>query len=134
MSTKVGEEPREDGLLRRTLRRLTASEHELDAEDLEGKIGQFGALPCREAARHEREQACVVGRLRSVRFTPRTNLPTLEAELYDGTGTVSLIWLGRRRIAGIEPGRTLVVRGRISDQGLRRVIFNPWYELRPAGQ
>jgi hypothetical protein len=60
------------------------------------------------------------------------NLPTLEAELYDGTGTVSLIWLGRRRIAGIEPGRTLVVRGRISKQGPRRVIYNPWYELRAA--
>lgn len=134
MSSKVADESRDDGLLRRTLRWFTASEQELDAEDLEEQVSELGALPCREAARHEREQACVVGRLRSVRFTPRMNLPTLEAELYDGTGTVSLIWLGRRRISGIEPGRTLVVRGRISDQGLRRVIYNPWYELRPAGQ
>lgn len=134
MSTGVTEEPRGEGLLRRTLRRFTASEQELDAEVLEDQVSHLGALPCREAARHEKEQACVVGRLRSVRFTPRNNLPTLEAELYDGTGTVSLIWLGRRRIPGIEPGRTLVVRGRISDQGLRRVIFNPWYELRPVSQ
>jgi len=132
--TRVAEGSHDDGLLRRALRRFTASEHELDAENLEDQVSEFGALPCREAARHERELACVVGRLRSVRFTPRTNLPTLEAELYDGTGTVSLIWLGRRRIAGIEPGRTLVVRGRISDQGLRRVIFNPWYELRSVSQ
>lgn len=134
MSSKVADESRDDGLLRRTLHRFTASEQELDAEDLEGQVSELGALPCREAARHESEQVCVVGRLKSVRFTPRTNLPTLEAELYDGTGSVSLIWLGRRRIAGIEPGRTLLIRGRISNQGLRRVIYNPWYELRAACQ
>lgn len=134
MPDTVSDEPREVGFLRRTLHRFTASEHELDAEDLEGQISEFGALPCRDAAGHERERACIVGRLKSVRFVPHSNAPTLEAELYDGTGTVSLIWLGRRRIAGIEPGRTLVVRGRISDQGLRRVIFNPWYELRPASR
>lgn len=122
------------GLLRRTLRRLTASEEQLDAEELQDKAGRVGATPCREAGRHEHEQVCMAGRLRSVRFTPRTNLPTLEAELYDGTGTVTLIWLGRRRIAGIEPGRNLVVRGRICDQGSREVIYNPWYELRPAGR
>ncbi|MGB9378436.1 MAG: OB-fold nucleic acid binding domain-containing protein [Mycobacteriales bacterium] len=134
MSSKIADESRDDGLLRRALRRFTATQHELDAEDLEVQVSEFGALPCREAATHESEQACIVGRLRNVRFTPRTNLPTLEAELYDGTGSVTLIWLGRRRIPGIEPGRTVVVRGRISDQGLRRVIFNPWYELRPAAQ
>ncbi len=140
MSSKTSTEPptqvprQHDGLLRRVLRRLTASEEQLDAADLEGRVGQVGATSCRDLARLGHRQVCVAGRLRSVRFNPRTNLPTLEAELYDGTGTVNLIWLGRRRIPGIEPGRSLKVRGRICEQGTREVIFNPWYELLPAGQ
>ena len=47
----------------------------------------------------------MTGRLRTVVYTPRTNLPTLEADLYDGSDVVTLVWLGRRHIAGIEPGR-----------------------------
>jgi hypothetical protein len=59
-------------------------------------------------------------------------VPTLEAELYDGSGSVILVWLGRRQIAGIEPGRTLTARGRIAENQGRGVIYNPWYELSPA--
>lgn len=121
-------------MLRRALRHLTVSEEELDAEVLEDQVSEAGANHCRDAARLAHRQVCMRGRLRSVRFEPRTNLPTLEAELYDGTGTVDLIWLGRRRIPGIEPGRSLLVRGRICEQGSREVIFNPWYELLPAGR
>jgi hypothetical protein len=71
------------------------------------------------------------GRLRTVVYTPRTNLPTLEAELFDGSGTVMLVWLGRRRIAGIEPGRELTVRGRMATRDDRSVLYNPYYELHP---
>jgi hypothetical protein len=45
---------------------------------------------------------------------------------------VTLIWLGRHRIAGIEPGRRLVVRGRVAEHDARRVIFNPYYEIQPT--
>lgn len=125
---------RKDSLLRRVMRRFTVSEQQLDAEDLQEQVDVAGATPCCNAGEGRREAVQLVGRLRSVRFTPHTNLPTLEAELYDGTGTVSLIWLGRRRIAGIEPGRSLLVRGRVSEQGSRDVIYNPWYELLPVAQ
>jgi hypothetical protein len=62
-------------------------------------------------------------------YTPRTNLPTLEADLFDGTDVVTLVWLGRRHIAGIEPGRMLTVRGRVAVRDDRKVIYNPYYEL-----
>jgi hypothetical protein len=45
---------------------------------------------------------------------------------------VTLIWLGRRRIRGIEPGRSLVARGRLTRQDGRPTIYNPSYELRAA--
>jgi hypothetical protein len=60
-------------------------------------------------------------------------VPALVAELYDGTGSMSLVWLGRRQIAGIEPGRSLVGYGRVTRDGELPVIFNPRYELRPTG-
>ena len=61
---------------------------------------------------------------------PRGGVPALEAELYDGSGVITVIWLGRRRIAGIEPGRQMKVVGRIGIQDSQRVMFNPRYELR----
>ncbi|HEY0531497.1 MAG TPA: OB-fold nucleic acid binding domain-containing protein, partial [Actinoplanes sp.] len=66
---------------------------------------------------------------RTVAYTPRTNLPTLEADLWDGSDVVTLVFLGRRSIAGIEPGRQLTARGRIASRDDRKVIYNPYYEL-----
>ena len=69
----------------------------------------------------------------AVVLRPLAGVPTLEAELYDGTGTVTLVWLGRRRIRGIDPGRTLVARGRLTKRDGQPTLFNPEYELRAAG-
>ena len=41
----------------------------------------------------------------------------------------TLVWLGRRAIPGIEPGRELNVRGRVALRDGRKVIYNPYYEL-----
>jgi len=68
-----------------------------------------------------------------VTLRPRAGVPALEAELYDGSGTLAVVWLGRRQILGVEPGRGLVVHGRVAINEGRRVMFNPKYELRPVG-
>jgi hypothetical protein len=84
----------------------------------------------RDARRCTRGQVVSVsGRLRTVAYTPRTNLPTLEADLWDGSDVVTLVFLGRRSISGIEPGRQLTARGRIAIRDDRKVIYNPFYEL-----
>ncbi len=115
--------------LRRFLRRLVATEAELDAEELQRSTAASGCSPAGEVARGQR--VSVSGRLRTVVYTPRTNLPTLEADLYDGSGVITLVWLGRRHIAGIEPGRQLTARGRVAVRDDRKVIYNPYYELDP---
>jgi hypothetical protein len=109
------------------LRRFTASEQELEAEDLQRASEEAGATSVCDCSRGT--SVTVSGRLRSVVYTPKTNLPTLEAELFDGSGTVTLVWLGRRRIVGIEPGRRLSASGRLAVDGDRKVIYNPFYEL-----
>lgn len=78
----------------------------------------------------DRSLVDIQGSLRTVTLRPRGGVPALEAELYDGSGVITVIWLGRRRIAGIEPGRYLKVTGRIGVQDGVRVIFNPRYELK----
>jgi RecG-like helicase len=74
----------------------------------------------------------VRGMVRAVTMRPRSTVPALEIELYDGSGSVSVIWLGRRRIPGIDPGRTIVVHGRLTCNADDPTIYNPRYELKPT--
>jgi len=113
--------------LHRIFKRLVASEAELDAEELRREAVASGATPAGGVRRGQ--LVSVSGRLKPVVYTPRTNLPTVEADLFDGSDTVTLVWLGRRQIAGIEPGRQLTARGRIAIRDDRKVIYNPYYEL-----
>ena len=120
-------ETRQGGWFSRTLQRLTADDQTIDAERL--RAGSVNAGCEQVSACRKGAVVTVTGRLKSVVYTPRETVPTLEAELFDGSGSVTLVWLGRRRIAGIEPGRTLTARGRFAAFDGKRVIYNPWYEL-----
>ena len=113
--------------VRRFFRRLFASPEELDAEELQRDSAESGSMPACDVL--PGQLVTVAGRLRTVVYTPRTTLPTLEADLYDGSDMVRLVWLGRRYIAGIEPGRAIKVKGRIAIRDGRKVIYNPHYEL-----
>ncbi len=113
------------------LNRLAASTEELQAEELRHDAEEAGCMPI--ASCQDRQQVTVTGTLRAVTLRPRAGVPALEAELFDGTDALDVVWLGRRSIAGIEPGRRLVAHGRISHARGRRVLFNPRYELRPVG-
>jgi hypothetical protein len=120
------------GFWGRVVHRLTAEDSELDAESLATGADTEGAKQSCFCTRGE--VTTVAGRLREVVYVPGESVPTVQAELFDGTGAVRLVWLGRRRIAGIEPGRSVVARGRIARQSNGDlVIYNPWYELRPVG-
>lgn len=78
-----------------------------------------------------RRRLTVQGQVAILTVTPAAEHRWLEAELTDGTGALTLIWMGRHRIAGVTPGRSLRVTGLISERGGRRVMFNPGYELLP---
>ncbi len=71
----------------------------------------------------------MLGRLRSVEACPKAAGAEVEAEFFDGTDSIALVWIGRRRIPGIEPGRRILVRGRIGERAGGKVIYNPYYEL-----
>jgi hypothetical protein len=114
--------------LRKAFQHLTSSKAELEAEDLQKATGHEGATPIRQCG--ERRYVCVAGKLRTVTLRPRGGAPTLEAELYDGSDVINLVWLGRRRIVGIEPGRLLRAEGVVTVQDGKKLMFNPRYDLR----
>lgn len=118
--------------LRERLARFVAPQQAVHAEQERRLASQMGGTPIAELP--ARRKATVCGTLRSVTLRPRAGVPALEAELYDGTGALSLVWLGRRQIAGIEPGRRIRITGLVTDTQEQRVVFNPRYELIPASR
>lgn len=87
---------------------------------------------CTEGPRG-RPVVTVSGTLRAVSQRTVGGLPAIEAELDDGSASLGLVWLGRRAIAGVRPGRELTASGRVAMAQGRPVLFNPRYELRPLG-
>src|SRR5450759_4532252 len=118
------------GLLSRVVTRLSSTELEFEARELQEDAGRQGVTPIAELA--DRKDASVCGAVRSVTLRPRVNVPALVVELYDGSKTLNLIWLGRRRIAGIVPGTDLTAHGRVTFKHGIPTIFNPAYEIKPV--
>ncbi len=113
--------------LRRSLSRW-ANSSDQHARELRRTVRESGLESISEAP--DRTTVRLSGSLRTVTLRPRGGVPALEAELFDGSGALTLVWLGRRQITGISPGRQLVVVGRIGVQDGVRVMYNPRYELR----
>ena len=113
--------------LSKAVRKFTAENQELDAEDLQEQVTKAGATTVSHC--QDRAPVTVLGTIRAMTIRPRAGVPALEAELYDGSGTVTLVWLGRRTIAGLGPGRQIRAAGRITTNEGRKLIYNPRYEL-----
>ncbi|MCF8540014.1 MAG: OB-fold nucleic acid binding domain-containing protein [Candidatus Nanopelagicales bacterium] len=79
-------------------------------------------------------QVEIMGTVKIVAIRPRDVAPAVEIELSDPSGTVHVVWLGRRKIPGIVAGRTLKVCGRLTCNTERPTIFNPRYELLPLSR
>jgi len=116
--------------LRERLHKVVASQAEIEADEERADAAAAGG--CTPVERlSDRSRAKVSGVIRSVTLRPVEGVPALEAELYDGSGSLDLVFLGRREIAGVEPGRRLKVEGLVCMVDGRRTVFNPRYELRP---
>lgn len=109
------------------LRRLRTPVDELDRAQLSEWSKARGGMPLRELPL--RVPIAAVGEVRSVRIVPRAGADALEATISDGDGTLTAVFLGRRRIAGIHPSRRLEVRGVAMADGGQRVVYNPIYRL-----
>lgn len=109
------------------MRGLLRSNDELASADRQRLAEDYGCDAIGDCT--DRCRVVLRGTIDTLTIRPRQDTPWLEADLSDGTGKVTLIWMGRHEIPGIQAGRELLVRGRISiADGVRR-IYNPHYEL-----
>jgi amino acid transporter len=76
-----------------------------------------------------RQRVRVAGRVKSVRVQPRAGASNLECVLSDGTGGILLVFQGRPKIAGIDPGARLVAEGMVGTWGRRPAMLNPSFEV-----
>ena len=76
-----------------------------------------------------RKRAQVQGRVTSIKSAPRDSAPYLQVEVWDQTGGVTLQFLGRRDIAGLEVGSQIRAEGMVGEEEGTLTILNPSYEL-----
>lgn len=116
--------------LRKLVDRMTKSVEDRDREQLAAfcddldDLTSLDQLPLRIPVR-------VAGEVTSVRIVPRAGAPALEVTISDGRGSVVAVFLGRRRIAAMSPGRRMIAEGVAVARGPERLIYNPWYRFLP---
>ena len=76
-----------------------------------------------------RKRSKVHGRVTSISTAPRGSAPMLQVEVWDETGGITLNFLGRREIAGLEVGMELRAEGMVGEEDGQLTILNPSYEL-----
>jgi len=119
-----------NGWLHRLRHRFSGNLHDIEAAELRADTLVSGATPVDQCCTGER--VVISGTVRSVTLPPRDQMPAYEAEIYDGSGFLRVIWLGRRRIGGVTPGRMISLTGRVTQNEGRATMFNPRYQLRPG--
>lgn len=112
-------------------KKLTASTEELRDDELQRDASRMGACAVRSCG--DRDKVKLHGTIESMTINPEAGRGrNLAVNFNDGSGSVTLVWMGRREVAGITAGTTLTVEGRISCVGTKRVMYNPRYELTRA--
>jgi len=76
-----------------------------------------------------RKRAQVQGKVTSIKSAPRGSAPYLQVEVWDQSGGVTLQFLGRREIAGLDVGSEIRAEGMVGEEEGSLTILNPSYEL-----
>jgi hypothetical protein len=76
-----------------------------------------------------RKRAHVQGVVNSIKSAPTGASPVVEVEIWDSTGGVTLQFLGRREISGLEVGASLKAEGMVGENNGQLIILNPSYEI-----
>jgi hypothetical protein len=105
---------------------------ELDAERLVDRFADLRLQPLGELEARDRTKVC--GEVKRMTIKPRSGIPSTEIVINDGTGDATVIFSGRRHIAGIEHGHCIVIEGVAFADANRLVFLNPKYSLLPMGQ
>ena len=113
---------------RRFLRRMAESDEQRYAEEILAWAQNVpGSVRIAEA--RPRSRVKLAGVVRRITVRPLEGHESLEAILFDGTGEVTVMWMGRRAIRGLSLGTHLIVEGLLAEQRSERRLVNPTFEF-----
>ena len=114
---------------RRFFRRMAESDEQRYAEEIRAWAESVpGSVRIAEAS--PRSRVKLAGVVRRITVRPLEGNESLEAILSDGTGEVTVVWMGRRTIRGLSLGTRLVVEGLLAEQRGEKRMVNPSFEFR----
>lgn len=117
--------------LRKFVEKFTKPVDQQDREQLVTWCAEHGGTPLDRL--QLRQPVRIAGEIRSVRIVPRAGAASLEATVQDGRGSVTAVFLGRRKIAGLSPGRRVMLEGVVTCHrqatGADSLMYNPVYQL-----
>jgi hypothetical protein len=94
----------------------------VSAKDLPGHRTRIADLT-------SRQRSTVAGRVRAFRVQPWGGNPALECTLADETGSITVVFFGRREIGGVRLGTIMSVTGVAGEHHGMRAILNPEYAI-----
>lgn len=109
---------------------LRANAGELSANRLVNRFEGLGHPKIGSISARERVTIC--GEIKRMSIKPRSGIPAVELVLDDGTGNATVIFSGRRRIAGIHHGQCIEVTGVAFTDHETKVFLNPTYRILPT--
>jgi RecG-like helicase len=113
---------------RRFLRRMAESDEQRMAAEIQAWASAIpGTVPI--AGVPTRTPVKLAGVVKRITVHPEHGLEALEALLTDGTGEMSVMWMGRRSIGGLTLGTRVVVQGVVGEQRQGRRMVNPSFEF-----
>ena len=113
---------------RRFFRRMAESDEQRYAEEIQAWAANVpGSVRIAEAP--PRSRVKLAGVVRRITVRPLEGNESLEAILSDGTGEVTVVWMGRRAIRGLSLGTRLVVDGLLAERRSEKRMVNPSFEF-----
>jgi RecG-like helicase len=116
------------GLVRHFLERLHESDETRLAEEsrawadtIEGSV-RIADAPSRQPVR-------IAGVIRRITILPTKGKEALQALISDGTGEVTVVFMGRRGIRGLSLGKRVVVEGVLAEHRGETRMVNPRLEF-----
>ena len=114
--------------IRRFLSRMAETDEQRYADEIqEWSATVPGTVRIRDAATRSRVK--LAGVVRRITVRPLEGSESLEALIDDGSGEVTVVWMGRRSIPGVNLGTRLVVEGVLGEQRSERRLVNPKFEF-----
>ena len=116
------------GAFRRFLERLAETDEARLATEVRDWADRVpGSIRIADAQLRDRVK--IAGVVSRITVLPMEGNESLEALVSDGTGEITIVFMGRRSIPGLSLGTRLVVEGTLGEQRGHRRIVNPRFEF-----